>query len=115
MRVFRLNKIILYLNVKKTIKDSIRFIKVIFFLLMYLHFVGCIWYFIINLDKEWIPASDFVDGWESKGRFFDNDDIFKYTVSFFNSCLFIFGSESGGRNDLQITFTICMNLAGAVI
>ena len=59
IRVLRLNRIILYLNVKRNIKDSIRFVKMIFFLLMYLHFIGCIWYFLINLDKLWISPSEY--------------------------------------------------------
>jgi hypothetical protein len=99
LRVFRLNKIIMYLNVRKNIKDSIRFMKVIFLLLMYLHFTGCIWYFIINRDKQWIPPSEFVSGWGYQGKFFDESEGFKYAMSFYHACLFIFGSDSGARTD----------------
>lgn len=49
IRVLRLNKIIMYLNVKQDIKASIKLVKLIFFLLMYVHFVACIWFYIINI------------------------------------------------------------------
>ena len=60
-----MNKLILYLNVKKDIKDSLRLVQMIFFLGMYLHFVGCIWYFIVDIDKIWIPSYDYIYGWEA--------------------------------------------------
>ena len=115
IRLFRLNKIIMYLNVKKDIKDTIRFFKVIFFLLMYIHFVGCIWFFIINFDKTWMPSYDIFDGIEKRGKFFELDDATTYVISFYNSCLFLFGSESFATNNFQVVFTIVMNLFGAVI
>ena len=65
IRVLRLNRIIMYLNLRQDVKASIKLIKLVFFLLMYVHFMGCVWFFIINIKKEWIPPSDYVFGWES--------------------------------------------------
>ena len=69
-RFLRINRIILYLNVKQQIKDSIRFVKVAFFLLVYMHFMACVWYFIVNQRKLWIPNRDVLFGWKSQGQFF---------------------------------------------
>jgi hypothetical protein len=67
IRVLRLNRIIMYLNLRQDIKASIKLLKLIFFLLMYVHFMGCVWFFIVSMNKSWIPHSDFIFGWESQG------------------------------------------------
>jgi len=67
IRVLRLNRIIMYLNLRQDIKASIKLLKLIFFLLMYVHFMGCVWFFIVSMNKAWIPPSDFIFGWESQG------------------------------------------------
>ena len=89
----------MYLNLKQDIKASIKLIKLIFFLLMYVHFIACIWYYLISVNKEWIPPLDFVWGWDKKGAFFDQDEPYKYIVSFYTSCLFLFGNDLGARDN----------------
>jgi heme/copper-type cytochrome/quinol oxidase subunit 4 len=64
IRVLRLNRIIMYLNLKQDIKASIKLVKLIFFLLMYVHFIACIWFYIVNVKKEWIPPLDYIWGWD---------------------------------------------------
>ena len=115
IRVLRLNRIIMYLNLRQDIKASIKLVKLIFFLLMYTHFMGCVWFFIINVKKEWIPPCDYVLGWESQGTFFDKDFGYKYMVSFYASCQFLFGADMGGRDDIQILFIFTANLMGAIM
>jgi hypothetical protein len=44
VRVLRLNRIITYLNVKEDLKLGLKLAKLIFFLVMYLHCLGCLWY-----------------------------------------------------------------------
>ena len=114
IRVLRLNRIIMYLNLKQDIKASIKLIKLIFFLLMYVHFIACIWYYLISGNKEWIPPLDFVWGWEKKGAFFDQDEPYKYIVSFYTSCLFLFGNDLGARDNEQLFFISIVNVMGAI-
>lgn len=64
VRVLRLNKIILYLNVRRQAKDSMRMAKVVFYLLVYVHTTACIWYYVISIKKEWFPLKDFIYGWK---------------------------------------------------
>ena len=52
IRILRINRLLIYLNSSVDIKHTIRLIKMCFFLLLYLHFTACIWYFIITLGKE---------------------------------------------------------------
>lgn len=99
VRVLRLNKIIMYLNVKQEIKSSIRFFKMILFLLMYVHFIACIWYYIINSTQIWLPLSDYMLGWKAQGQFYQNELHFKYVYSFYLACCFLFGKDVGARDD----------------
>ena len=34
--------------------------KLIFFLVLYLHFVGCCWFYLAKSDEVWIPPLDYM-------------------------------------------------------
>jgi hypothetical protein len=55
-RVLRLNKIIAFLNVEEDVKASMKLTKMVFFLLVYIHFFACIWFLIVNSNKIWVPV-----------------------------------------------------------
>ena len=54
MRVTRLTRIINFMNVKDDVKMTLKIFKLVFFLILYIHFVGCGWYFIVKGPKNWI-------------------------------------------------------------
>lgn len=60
VRVLRLSKLITYLNLKSDVKMSLKLGKLIFFIILFLHCLGCLWYYIVQFDKEWIPPLDYV-------------------------------------------------------
>jgi hypothetical protein len=51
------------------------------------------------VKKEWIPPLDYLWGWEAQGAFFDKSGPYKYVVSFYTSCLFLFGNDLGARDN----------------
>jgi hypothetical protein len=114
VRVLRLNRIIMYLNLKQDIKASIKLIKLIFFLLMYVHFIACIWYYLIDHKKVWIPPLDYMHGYTTTPRFFDEPPIYRYIVSLYTSCLFLFGNDLGARDNDQLVFISTVNIMGAI-
>ena len=130
VRVLRLNRIIMYLNLKQDIKavsafrhlltsfplslQSIKLIKLIFFLLMYVHFIACIWYYLIDHKKVWIPPLDYMHGYTTTPRFFDEPPIYRYIVSLYTSCLFLFGNDLGARDNDQLVFISTVNIMGAI-
>ena len=64
-RVFRLSKLITYMNSTDDVKHSLKIIKLCFFLVLYIHISGCIWVYInhFNIDEEkWIPLEFKADG-----------------------------------------------------
>jgi hypothetical protein len=59
VRVFRLGRMITYLNETDDVKLSLRLFKVCFFLILYIHLMACIWYYLCEIMKEddlWKPG-----------------------------------------------------------
>lgn len=53
----RLNKIIGMMNADEDLKATLRIIKMVLFLFVYLHCFGCTWYQVIEIDQMWIPSN----------------------------------------------------------
>jgi hypothetical protein len=60
VRILRLSRLITYMNLKNDVKMSLKLGKLIFFLVMYIHCVGCAWFFIAKQNENWIPPLDYV-------------------------------------------------------
>jgi hypothetical protein len=58
IRLLRLGRIVRYLKFKQGFKLGIRLFQLLFFLLMLVHWVACIWYLIVKVDNSWIPPKD---------------------------------------------------------
>ena len=54
-RLLKLKKIISYLKVTAETKQIFNLMKLIFFLVIYIHCFACIWWYIVKIDKLWIP------------------------------------------------------------
>jgi len=53
-RLMKLQKIIQYLNVVDEVKQSLNLVKLIFFLIIYIHLYACIWWMLIRDDQVWV-------------------------------------------------------------
>ena len=60
IRVLRLSRIIMYMNLREETKMGLKLAKLVFFLVMYLHCLGCLWFVIVKPFREWIPPLDYV-------------------------------------------------------
>ena len=60
VRVLRLGKLITHLNIKNEYKTSLRLVKLLFFIVLFVHCLGCAWFKIVTGNKEWIPPLDYV-------------------------------------------------------
>ena len=50
VRVTRLGRIIARLNVKQDVKNGLKLFQLIFFIVMYIHCLACLWFLIANTD-----------------------------------------------------------------
>ena len=53
VRVTRVSRIISRLNVAREKKHVLKLIQLVFFLVMYLHILGCVWFWIVVIDDVW--------------------------------------------------------------
>lgn len=54
VRVLRLSRIITYLRSKEEIKALLKLVKLIFYLMLYLHCFACAWWMVIKEKRTWI-------------------------------------------------------------
>ena len=51
VRILRINRLLIFLNSSSDFKLQIKLYKMCFFLLLYIHFTACLWYFIIVIIR----------------------------------------------------------------
>lgn len=58
VRLLRLGRVIRYMKFKTGLKIGIRIIQLLFFLLLIVHWIGCIWYMLVRDEGSWMPPND---------------------------------------------------------
>ena len=79
------------LNSSKETKAGFKVVYMIFMMFMYIHIMGCIWYYTVKDDETWIPNMEFI--------FFGTPYIYQYyynrwTISYlqtFYVAFYLFG------------------------
>ena len=61
VRVTRVSRMITRLNVARETKHVLKLTQLIFFLVMYLHILGCVWFWIVNVEDVWQPPLDSIN------------------------------------------------------
>ena len=79
---------------------------------MYLHCVGCAWYYIVKQNKEWIPPLDYV---YITTDLYDKNNFYKYCSSVYHSVLMLGGNDVGPRGEFQYIFISTILIFGAII
>jgi len=55
IRVTRLGRIIRGMSVNRTTKGQLKLFKLMFMLCLYVHVVGCMWYYFCVRSMTWVP------------------------------------------------------------
>ena len=58
-RILRLRRIIRLMKERHTVKASMNLVVLVFYLVLWVHFTGCIWWMVVNIEGLWIPVPDF--------------------------------------------------------
>ena len=112
-RVLRLNKIIQYLNVTEDVKASMKLFKIVFFLTIYIHLYGCLWWFLVIKDKEWVPYMYQAD--EDFYFIYHNGLLTEYLVAVHTSVQVLLGGDIGPRDSSQTIIATVGVFMGAII
>ena len=111
-RVLRLSKLVAYMNIKNEIKNSIRLIKLIFFLLLFLHWLGWSWFFIIKQNQDWIPP---LDSYSGDDVIYNRGNYYQYFEMFYYALLILGGNDISPKGLFQIIFTIFMLIICSIV
>ena len=113
VRVLRLSKIITYLRSTEEFKAFLKLNKLIFFLIIYLHCFGCIWWMLVSGEEEWIPPMNFNDSdWY---YVYKQSIYYRYFVALHAAVLLTTGNDCGPQGTLQVTVASFGLFMGAII
>ena len=98
VRITRFTKVIVYLNSTESVKLSLKLIKLIFYLCMYLHWQACAWFFYTKQDKTWFPLTEIIEG---KDNIYDNPISYTYCFSLWHSVSILEGADMVPATDHQ--------------
>jgi hypothetical protein len=94
-------------------------VKLVFNLFLTMHILGCGWYYVVAIDKQWIPPLDFIwAGLPRVYRFWDDtqtDLNYRYVLSLYTAVIALGGNEMGPRSDFEILVMITMLIGLAIL
>ena len=113
--ITRLSAIIMYLKLKEEVKALMKLTYTVLQLVMYIHFIACIFFRILIVNKVWVPPIDYVD--YTKVAVFNDDTslIYKYLVCVYYMVACIGGNELGPVASPEIIFVCFTMIAAAII
>lgn len=91
---------------------SLKLVKLVFFLILYLHWVAWLWFYIVRQNKIWIPPLDEIRHTED---FFYKSNFDQYWISLYYSILTLAGNDLFPQNTTQVWFATFLVFAGAII
>lgn len=112
VRILRLSRLIAYMNLNNELKMSLKLIKLLFFLILYLHCLGCLWFFIVKQNEIWIPPLDYI---YLKTGLFGESQLYQYSLSIYHALLILGINDIGPRNTFQMIFICVMLIVSAII
>ena len=113
IRIVRLNKLVTHMNIKEDVKISLNLTKLLFYLSIYFHILGCIWFYMINQQKQWIPPLDTI---YPVTNFYHEGLWYQYWMSIYHAVLIETANDIAPRIEtIQVVFCTLMILIGAVV
>lgn len=86
----RFTRIITFMSAVESVKLSLKLIKLVFYLAMYLHIQACAWFYYTKQDRTWYPLIDVIEGSE---EFYDHGFAFTYCFSLWHSVQLLDGDD----------------------
>ena len=87
IRVVRLQRLIGSLNAERKVKSMLKIVKLMFFLMLYIHIQGCLWYFIVKQDEQWIPGLQVIKTDRTPNYIWTMPLFYRYWISIYTSLL----------------------------
>ena len=112
VRVLRLSRLITYMSIKSDVKISLKLAKLIFFVIIYIHCLGCLWFFIVKQDEVWVPP---LDANTLQTDLYFSSAIIQYWTSLYHSILMLWGNDIMPKGWYQLIFVSIAIFFGAIV
>lgn len=89
--------------------------KTIFFLFLYVHVVGCYWFWIVKKKQKWYPPLDAIWGDMDHLDLYTKPVSYQYILCVYTSLLFVGTNDILPRSDLGVASGGMGNFFGAVL
>lgn len=111
-KLFSLSNTVSMMKVHQMLKQIMKFLILLVFLLLYIHFTGCVFYLVLDEDNSWIPPEDYPN---DSTLFFKKLSGEKYWISLYHAMFFVVGIHNGGESIRQYIFFTCFYIVGVII
>lgn len=82
-------------------------------LLLYIHTMACIWFYVVNINQLWIPPLQWLD-YENSVYFLEEPDT-QYLLAVYYMIACMGGNELGPKNPLECIIVVILMLMAAII
>lgn len=90
VRLLRLGRMITFLKANQKLKFSMKIGQLVFFILMTMHWINCLWYFVTESDESWYPLKD-QDAKDTAA--YNGTRFYRYNLFYYYSSLILVGGD----------------------
>lgn len=83
---------------------------------MYIHVIGCLWYYIVDKDEVWVPQKDYI--WNDSPYLYElyNAGLTrKYFISLYTGIYLISSNEMCPATNRQIILAFCVMVTSSML
>lgn len=111
VRLLRLGRIISFLKKYQKLKFSMKFGQLLFFLLLYVHWVNWVWWYVTGISETWFPAKDQDSGVTIA---YTGASLDIYLLYYMYGVLVMVGSDLYPIKFIELMTSIFLVFAGAI-
>lgn len=100
------------MRVEADLKLTFKLMSLMLYLIIYVHFVGCIFYILIKADQEWTSTTD---GTRLPASIYNKEFWYKYWMIFYTSVFMLIGAEVNPVTTFDHFYCGTMIISGALI
>jgi hypothetical protein len=96
-------------------KAFLRVLWLIFFLFMYTHIIGCLWFYVVNQNEQWVPKKDLIFEDQFAYELYSSGMLRQYLVAFYTAYFLIAGGEMAPHTNTEITLAFFIMLFSSMV
>lgn len=111
IRLLRLGRMITFLKANQKLKFSMKIAQLVFFILMFMHWINCLWYFVVASSQSWYPPKD-LDSKETNAYTAPQGTV--YNIFYYYSALILVGNEMLPSDFLELLVATFLVFFGTI-